>query len=71
MIPQTGDIWYYRSPRTDSGDAIVLIHEPMCETRNLSGGEILVYWGYDMLTGQYDEWLFPQANMDKYWTRLA
>ena len=70
MIPQTGDIWYWHHEMRED-DAVVLIHEFMSETRNLANKPVMVFWGYDMLTGQYDEWLFTEDTINKCWTRLA
>lgn len=71
MNPQVGDIWAYHHPYRDTEDAIVLIHQFLGETFNLSNKVVLTYWGYDLLTGQYDEWLFPKEGMEKFWSLLA
>ncbi len=70
MNPQVGDIWHWHHEMREE-DAIVLIHEFLNETHNLAQKKVLVYWGYDMLTDQYDEWLFTEDTIDKLWKRVA
>lgn len=69
MIPQTGDIWMFHHPDRDD-DAVVLIHKFLNETHSLAQKKVLVYWGYDMLTDQYDEFLFNETNTP-HWRKLA
>lgn len=71
MNPQTGDIWYYRSDDPEYDDATVLIHEFVRETTGFSNNKLFVYFGYDMLEGEYGEYVFCETNMHEYWTRLS
>lgn len=68
--PQTGDIWLFHHPYRDEQDCVVLIHEFLSVARNLANKPVMVYWGYDMLTDQYDEWLFTEDNLQN-WRKLA
>ena len=71
MKPQTGDIWRYRSPRTDYGDNLVLLHKLLRDgVGHYSGKQEQTFWGYDILTDEYDEFLFTDGNMP-HWTREA
>lgn len=71
MMPQTGDIWLWHHTERDEQDCLVLIHEFLNETHSLAQKKVLVYWGYDMLTDQYDEWLFTEDSIHKHWRKLA
>lgn len=71
MRPQTGDIWYYRNPNRDWDDCLVLLHELLHDgPGHFSGMQELTFWGYDLLTDQYDEFIFNEVNMQD-WTREA
>lgn len=70
-MPQTGDIWLWHHTERDEADCVVLIHEFLHETRSLANKPVMVFWGYDMLTDQYDEWLFTEDSLDKYWRKLG
>lgn len=71
MKPQTGDIWRYRSPNTDWGDSIVLLHEMLRDgPSHFSLKPEVTFWGYDLVNDQYDEYFFNEMNME-HWEKLA
>lgn len=71
MIPQPGDIWQYtQHGRADNG-LTVLLHECMgSRPSRFAEGDELSYYGLDLLTGEYDEFIFNNTNM-AYWRKLA
>lgn len=71
MMPEPGDIWQFHHPYRDEQDSIVLIHEFLCTTHNLSQKKALIYLGYDMLTDQYDEFIFSEDTLGKCWRKLG
>lgn len=71
MTPQPGDIWQYTQPNRDDNGLTVLIHEYMgCHPSHFSAGNEYSYFGYDMIAGEYDEFIFNAENM-VYWRKLA
>ena len=71
MIPQSGDIWQYSRPDRDDNGLTVLLHEYIGpHPSHLSEGDELSYYGLDLLTGEYDEFVFNVLNM-AYWRKLA
>lgn len=71
MKPQAGEIWRYRSPRHYEDDNLVLLHKLLRDgPGHYSGKQELTFWGCDLLTDQYDEFLFTEGNMP-HWTREA
>lgn len=71
MIPQTGDIWRFHHPYRDEPDSIVLIHEFLTATRNLANKKVLIYRGYDMVSDEYDDFLFTEESIDTCWRKLG
>ena len=70
MEPQTGDIWRYYNPFRKE-ENLVLIHELLREgPGHFSGKRELIYWGYELLTDQYDEFLFTEGNMP-HWEKVG
>ena len=71
MNPQTGDIWRYRHPQRDWDDSVVLLHELLRDgPGHFTRQNETIFWAYDLLNDQYDEFLFSEGNME-HWERLA
>ena len=72
MKPQTGDIWRYNNLNPyRKEENLVLLHELLHDgPGHFSGKQELTFWGYDLLTDQYDEFIFNDSNMP-HWTRQA
>ena len=65
MTPQIGDIWKYHNPQRDWDDCLALLG-----LEHFSHRDEIIFWGYDMLTDQYDEFLFCETNMG-HWEKVA